>query len=207
MSGPPARGAGRGVLRERAMATRPGNLFRNRWLRWGLIFGFWTLLGLFETCQTYNLCQLLRKNIPTDLIVLRSLTKWYLWGIIAPTLFDLARRFPITPEQWPVNLTIQVVAACAFALLRVALNVPVAQVLRSEYEFERTSWEWFAIYFADSFLPFVLICAFIVGLGHALAYYRKLQDRELREAALQAQLAQAQLQLLKMQLHPHFLFN
>jgi LytS/YehU family sensor histidine kinase len=40
-----------------------------------------------------------------------------------------------------------------------------------------------------------------------LDYYRKYREREKRATQLEAQLVQAQLQALKMQLHPHFLFN
>jgi len=42
---------------------------------------------------------------------------------------------------------------------------------------------------------------------HALNYYHERREREIQAAALAAQLAQAQLQTLKMQLQPHFLFN
>jgi two-component system, LytTR family, sensor kinase len=38
-------------------------------------------------------------------------------------------------------------------------------------------------------------------------YYERYRDRELRASVLQTQLATAQLQALKVQLHPHFLFN
>jgi LytS/YehU family sensor histidine kinase len=38
-------------------------------------------------------------------------------------------------------------------------------------------------------------------------YYRQFRDRELKATRLEGKLAQAQLQVLKMQLHPHFLFN
>jgi LytS/YehU family sensor histidine kinase len=38
-------------------------------------------------------------------------------------------------------------------------------------------------------------------------YYRKFKDRELRATQLEARLAEAQLQVLRMQLQPHFLFN
>jgi signal transduction histidine kinase len=47
----------------------------------------------------------------------------------------------------------------------------------------------------------------IVGMTIGYEYHRQSQDRELAESKLQAQLARAQLQILKMQLHPHFLFN
>ncbi|HEY7475161.1 MAG TPA: histidine kinase, partial [Vicinamibacterales bacterium] len=47
----------------------------------------------------------------------------------------------------------------------------------------------------------------IVAAAHGFAYYRSGRERELRESQLEARLAEARLQLLKMQLHPHFLFN
>jgi LytS/YehU family sensor histidine kinase len=47
----------------------------------------------------------------------------------------------------------------------------------------------------------------IVAAAHGLEYYRTNRERELRASQLEARLAQARLQLLQMQLHPHFLFN
>ncbi|MCA1557757.1 MAG: histidine kinase, partial [Acidobacteria bacterium] len=53
----------------------------------------------------------------------------------------------------------------------------------------------------------LLIYWVILGIDHALRYYTKYRERELQASQLEARLAQAQLQVLKMQLHPHFLFN
>jgi LytS/YehU family sensor histidine kinase len=47
----------------------------------------------------------------------------------------------------------------------------------------------------------------VIGLSHGIDYYRKYRERELRASQLETRLAQAQLDALKMQLHPHFLFN
>src|SRR5262249_37977722 len=47
----------------------------------------------------------------------------------------------------------------------------------------------------------------VVSVAHARDFERGLRERELRATQLEAQLAQAQLQALRMQLHPHFLFN
>jgi LytS/YehU family sensor histidine kinase len=47
----------------------------------------------------------------------------------------------------------------------------------------------------------------IVFINHTYMYYQRFREREVRAAQLESQLAQAQLQALKMQLHPHFLFN
>jgi LytS/YehU family sensor histidine kinase len=46
-----------------------------------------------------------------------------------------------------------------------------------------------------------------IGAQTGLGYYKMYRERELRASQLEAKLAQSQLQVLKMQLHPHFLFN
>jgi LytS/YehU family sensor histidine kinase len=43
--------------------------------------------------------------------------------------------------------------------------------------------------------------------SYAFSYYRRYREGQLKTLQLEAQLSQAQLQALKMQLHPHFLFN
>jgi len=47
----------------------------------------------------------------------------------------------------------------------------------------------------------------ILAVCHAMEYYRKFRENEIRASHLEMRLAQSQLQALKMQLHPHFLFN
>jgi len=49
--------------------------------------------------------------------------------------------------------------------------------------------------------------ASILLISYAFDYQRRYREGEVRATRLEAQLAQAQLQALKMQLHPHFLFN
>jgi sensor histidine kinase YesM len=53
----------------------------------------------------------------------------------------------------------------------------------------------------------LLIYAATLGTSYAVSFYERYREREVRATQLEAQLAQAQLQALKMQLHPHFLFN
>jgi len=65
----------------------------------------------------------------------------------------------------------------------------------------------FRVYFGFGFYVDVLIATLIVIGVHALVYYQRFQASQVEEASLRAQLAQAQLRALKMQLHPHFLFN
>jgi sensor histidine kinase YesM len=59
----------------------------------------------------------------------------------------------------------------------------------------------------SNFLVGLVVYGLILAVGVALNYYGQYRQEELRASQLEAQLAQSQLQALKMQLHPHFLFN
>jgi LytS/YehU family sensor histidine kinase len=53
----------------------------------------------------------------------------------------------------------------------------------------------------------LLTYSILVAATQGYLYYQRYRQGELRSAQLSTQLAQAQLQALRMQLHPHFLFN
>src|SRR5690606_20844222 len=54
---------------------------------------------------------------------------------------------------------------------------------------------------------YFLIYWMILGATRAFDYYARYRESEVLASQLEARLAQAQLQALKNQLHPHFLFN
>ena len=68
--------------------------------------------------------------------------------------------------------------------------------------------ETISMVFAKTQFPLdILIYWTIVALGSASRYRRHYIYSQIRASKLNSQLARAQLQALKMQLHPHFLFN
>jgi LytS/YehU family sensor histidine kinase len=72
--------------------------------------------------------------------------------------------------------------------------------------------EKLSVYWAFNFLypnldRFLLVYWFIFLMSHAWNYYTSYREGELKASRLRTQLAQAQLEALKMQIHPHFLFN
>jgi LytS/YehU family sensor histidine kinase len=87
------------------------------------------------------------------------------------------------------------------------LNVPLFLKLRDTVWAPITAWKAFHILFTAHSSFYMLNYWGILAVSHTLDYYRKYRERELRTSQLEARLAQAQLQVLKMQLHPHFLFN
>lgn len=60
---------------------------------------------------------------------------------------------------------------------------------------------------AIMFLPNILFCWLILSTSLISLYFERYQNEMLKASKLDAQLSNARLQTLKMQLHPHFLFN
>jgi signal transduction histidine kinase len=139
-----------------------------------------------------------------------ALLLWYLFLPIVPLAIALAQMLPAALGHRLRNL-------CIHSLIALAVGAahPYAYVLAYSLAVQP---RW-AILTARSLLPYlrywymqdllmaVLAYAMTVAATHAFLYYRSFQQGELRTAHLQAQLATANLTALKMQLHPHFLFN
>jgi len=65
-------------------------------------------------------------------------------------------------------------------------------------------------FFLASLLTSFPLCVFLYsrpGCIYAFTYYREMREREEQQVRLAAQLAEARLSALRMQLNPHFLFN
>lgn len=139
-----------------------------------------------------------------------ALLLWYLFLPIVPLAIVLAQVLPAAREHKLRNLCIHSLIALAVGAVH-----PYAYILAYSLA---TQPRW-AILVAKSLLPYlhfwymqdllmaVLAYAMTVAATQAFFYYRSFQQGQLRTAHLQAQLANANLTALKMQLHPHFLFN
>lgn len=68
---------------------------------------------------------------------------------------------------------------------------------------QHMSWVFFLAFLNDD--VFVYVPTVILTIGYR--YYRQLREREVADERTRTELALAQLQILKMQLQPHFLFN
>src|SRR5262249_32885071 len=131
---------------------------------------------------------------------------WYLLAILNPFIFLLARRFSFKEHRLR-DIFIHTVASVCCSLLVLAVAVPILHIVyqpRKVYPYLDQLWRHF---FFAKFQLYILIYWVLVGISHALDHYQKYRDRELKASQLEARLAQAQLQVLKMQLQPHFLFN
>jgi sensor histidine kinase YesM len=188
-----------------------------RWLTAILVFGIWTALGVSMASVSYLIITSASRT-PTDTraitgevtwteLLRLGLVEWYGWALLALFVFRLARRFPFEQGRWLRSLLVHVPTSVGFAVLATGLLVGEHQVLRQSLPKPMKSPEWLQLFFLANLQENLVVYWILVGVYHALAYYRNYREGELRALQLEARLARAQLQVLKMQLHPHFLFN
>jgi two-component system, LytTR family, sensor kinase len=173
-------------------------MLSRRVIRWALAFLGWTALGLFFASQGYLNYKYSGGKVFVVPLLKLNLEEWYMWGLLTPGIVWFARRFPFDRGRWLLSLGAHLIAGFAIAVLKWKLDeFARAYLLGMPGRFSLI----YKIHL--SFLTYGVIVGATVGLD----YYRRYQQGELRASQLEARLAEAQLQALRMQLHPHFLFN
>jgi LytS/YehU family sensor histidine kinase len=129
---------------------------------------------------------------------------FYTWGVLTPLVVTFAYRNPIERATWKRALPLHI-AAC-FVLVAVEISFE-ALLGKLRMHHDLTVGQALAHYFSRHAQVSLLTYWLLVG---AVELYRLLDEahkRELRSSRLEAQLSAAQLEVLRAQIHPHFLFN
>jgi two-component system, LytTR family, sensor kinase len=160
---------------------------------WLAVWTGWTALALFFAASTSLTYRSTGRPANWALTIERALSEWWLWALLTPLVVSLARRFPLHGARRIRNAIVHVVAGVVIAVVKTALDRIV---------FAMISGFWMYWLVSTLALQFV-IYAGVVAAAHGMEYYRRSRDRE----HVEAQLTGTRLQLLSMQLQPHFLFN
>ena len=179
------------------------------WLRWCFFVCVWTLLGVSFALSTYLGARQDNVQISFKRILSGYLADFYLWGTLSPLIFLLARCFELR-KHFPRNVFVHLGASVVLSGFVISAASPLVWYLGYVNTVRNPTlailWRnnaFSAYYFHQG----LTIYWTTLVVAHALYYYRGLRQKEAQTAKLTAQLAQAQLQALKMQIHPHFLFN
>ncbi len=176
--------------------------------KWGLFLGVWTLFGLFFSTQSYFHAQMYERPMTWRHALLSNLPDWYIWAAFSLLIGWLFQRFPLEKGRLAASLMIHIPASLVIAWVSLALAVSALFIFVIAPDDEHFQW-WPVMRrnVAMSYHWWVLVYWAILGANQGFDYHRRFREREKRAVQLEAQLVQAQLQALKMQLHPHFLFN
>lgn len=176
---------------------------RRRWIHWGGYAAVWTVIGLITATQSFLAYSPFHPSLTWGRIVVWELPAWYAWGVLAPVILRLGRRFRLEGRHRAFSLLLHFGASVTVAAAHLALLTWLGNRVPGLGPRNLTWGDVAGAYFHYEFLVYWLI----LGAGNACEYYAKYKEKELTASRLEHQLVQAQLQALKMQLQPHFLFN
>jgi signal transduction histidine kinase len=127
-----------------------------------------------------------------------ALVDWELWALLSPIVLVLAARVPLSRTRLAVPLAVHIPASLGIAAVKLAVE---SMLVRAIVGPGRVPFSLLKIHLT------LLTYWAIVAAVHYAEQNRLSRERELRAARLQTELARAQVESLKMQIHPHFLFN
>jgi two-component system, LytTR family, sensor kinase len=200
------------VLGIRYFVSKMNRLLKGRPAQVLLYFAAWTLVALYLATAVASRAAYYQLSVEWRHLMAIWLTDAYVWSLLAPFVWFLASRIPIRRTNWGPAVAAHLAFGPVFALVEAALFSLIAMVLnfRIKPGFEAT----FLMVLTFDFHLDLTFYWLIVALQHAASVYRDYREREtkaaqleLRTSELQRELVQSTLSALRMQLHPHFLFN
>ncbi|HEY0159488.1 MAG TPA: histidine kinase [Thermoanaerobaculia bacterium] len=177
-----------------------------------LIFLFWTALA---TVSSVN--RLLdardfgfgRVMSPAGPIALAFIEAWT-WAAFTPLIFWLSSRSDLTRTQW-LRIPLLILAGIAIAIaVYVLLDFARSEIITMPRRRRGGGPPVFAPLREIGrfrFLNQLLVYAAVLATGFAREFFLRDRRRQQQEVRLEAQLAEARLDALRMQINPHFLFN
>jgi two-component system, LytTR family, sensor kinase len=185
--------------------SRTERAFRRRGIRLAIIWGVWTIVALFFSTQVYMMYYAEKQPIPYAKAFFVQASACYLWALVTPFVLWLARRFRIERNNWLRKVGVHILISLALVSTLIIIHFVIYMGLVGRAHMI-TMLNMFG-YLYPNLDRWLLVYWFIFLMSHASNYYKSYRKGELKASELRTQLVQSQLEALKMQVHPHFLFN
>ncbi|HLM81741.1 MAG TPA: histidine kinase [Terriglobales bacterium] len=128
----------------------------------------------------------------------------YTWGVLTPVVVTFAYHKPINPATWKRALPLHLGASLVLVASEISIEAMLGKLrLHHNLSIEEALRHYFTRHTQVSLLTYWML----VGAVQLYRMHDEAQKRELRSSKLEAQLSATQLEVLRAQLHPHFLFN
>ncbi len=172
---------------------------------WLLILAGCVVAGLLDALQAYLQGYLRGGGGHGDWgYVLFQGSEWLFLAALTSITYMLGKRYPLQRPDWRRPLLIHITGAFVLCFGWAFMGVLLRRGLgQTDQPFAQDLASWLL-----TSLPWSVFMYFaVLGCVHAFSYYVESRQRAEQAAALSAQLSEARLSALRMQLNPHFLFN
>ena len=166
--------------------------------RWLIAAGCFTAAALLFTGQVRADYWYAGHQLTWPSVLAISLIDWELWTLLSPVVVLLAAHFPLSPPRRAMAVAIHIPTSIVMAAGKL---VAESVIVRSVVNRGRPPSGVGKLY-----LTMLIYWAIVAAVQYA-EQRRVSRERELFASHLEAELARAQVEALRMQLNPHFLFN
>jgi signal transduction histidine kinase len=185
----------------------PIPIWHRRWGRLAIIWGLWTFIGLVFTLQGYFTSYRSERPVPFMESFYMQMIWAYVFALATPLVLWAVTRIPLERDNWVRSALLHLPISVVLAVVLTALGRVLIWLRWGWPQGKPLTFESITRFVIANFTEAIGIYLLIALTGYAFSYYRRFREGQVRTLQLEAQLSHAQLQALKMQLHPHFLFN